>query len=175
MADSKWAIYNNEGLNIEKIKQIKSIRESVISYKDAKLVSEKEILEMPCNILVPAALENQITVLNAKNIKASIILELANWPITPEADEVLEKNKIEVIPDILANSWWVMVSYFEQVQNNQNFYWDEAEIDERLFKKITSSAKDVYDTSKHYNTSLRSAAYIIAMTRVIDAMEMRGM
>lgn len=174
MADSKGAIYNEKWLDIEKIEALKSSRQSVISYEDAKFISEKEVLKMPCDILIPAALENQITASNAGDIKAKIILELANGPTTPEADEILEKNKVMVIPDILANSWWVMVSYFEQVQNNQNFYWDEEEVDKKLFKKITSSAKDVYDTSRHYNTSLRNAAYIIAMTRVIDAMEKRG-
>ena len=90
------------------------------------------------------------------------------------ADEVLEANNIMVIPDILANAWGVMVSYFEQVQNNINFYWDEAEVDEKLYKKITKSAKEVYETGKYYNCGLRSAAYIISMQRVIRAMQNRS-
>jgi len=124
--------------------------------------------------LIPAALENQITVDNAQNIKAKIILELANGPITPKADIILEENNVTVIPDILANAGGVMVSYFEQVQNNTNFYWEEEEIDTKLNKKITFAANSVYKTALEYKSSLRSAAYIIAMQRVFNAMKDRG-
>lgn len=174
IADSKGAVYNKNGLDIKKIENLKQKKESVILYDDGVYMSEKEILFMPCDILIPAALENQITSENAINIKSKYILELANGPITPEADEILANKKIIVIPDILANSGWVMVSYFEQVQNNMNFYWDEEEIDSKLYKKITHATDDVYNTAKYYNTNLRSAAYIISMKRVMNAMEMRG-
>ncbi len=175
VSDSRWAIFNKDWLNVWEVSKIKAQRKSVISYENAKKLEDPmDILELDVDILIPAALENQITLENASRIKAWIILELANGPITPEADEVLEEKNIKVIPDILANSGWVMVSYFEQVQNNTNFYWDEAEVDSKLYKKITKAANDVYDISKYYNCSFRSAAYIISMKRVLDAMKFRG-
>lgn len=173
ISDSKWAIYDEKWIDIWEIVQIKKKRESVVNYKNWSLVWDKELLEKDCEILVPAALENQITWDNANNIKAKYILELANWPVTSEADMILYKNKVVVIPDILANAWGVMVSYFEQVQNNTNYYWDLEEVDEKLKKKITKAACQVYDTSIEYSTFLRSAAYIVAMKRVFDAMKDR--
>jgi len=146
----------------------------VIEYSDGEKLEEKEVLEIACDILIPAALENQITTKNVKDIKAKLILELANGPITPEADKVLEEMKIDVIPDILANAGGVMVSYFEQVQNNINFYWEEDEVDAKLHKKITHAACDVYNTAKEYSTTYRAAAYIVAMKRIFDAMKDRG-
>ena len=174
ISDSKWWVFNENWLNIWEISRLKILRKSVIEYEDASKLDSKEILELDVDILVPAALENQITKENASKIKAPIILELANWPITPEADTILEERNIKVIPDILANSGWVMVSYFEQVQNNINFYWDEDEVDQKLFKKITKAARDVFDTSKEFECSLRTAAYIISMKRVLNAMEARS-
>ena len=175
ISDSKWAIFNKDWLKIWEISRLKVLRKSVIEYKDAKILDNPmDILELPVDILIPAALENQITEKNAWNIKAKIILELANWPITPEADLILEENNIKVIPDILANSGWVMVSYFEQVQNNTNFYWDEEEVDSKLFKKITKASLEVFETSKYYNCSFRNAAYIISLKRVLSAMKARS-
>lgn len=174
ISDSKGGIYDSDGLNIDEISSLKAARKSVTDYDGGKKLAEKEVLELDVDILVPAALENQITDKNAEKIKAPIILELANGPITPEADKVLEEKNIMVIPDILANAWWVMVSYFEQVQNNMNFYWEEEEIDSKLHKKITSAANSVYYKADEYKTSLRSWAYIIAMQRVFDAMKDRG-
>jgi glutamate dehydrogenase/leucine dehydrogenase len=174
ISDSKWGIYDQSGLNINEISDLKANRKSVTEYDGGKILAEKEVLELDVDILVPAALENQITDKNADNIKAPIVLELANGPITPEADKVLEGKNIMVIPDILANAGWVMVSYFEQVQNNMNFYWEEEEIDKKLHKKITASANWVFYKADEYKTSLRSGAYIIAMQRVFDAMKDRG-
>ena len=175
ISDSKWAIYNTDWLKIWDISRLKTLRKSVIEYEDAeKLENPMDILQLDVDVLIPAALENQITLDNASKIKSKIILELANWPITPEADEILEENNIKVIPDILANSGWVMVSYFEQVQNNTNFYWDEDEVDLKLHKKITKAAIDVYETASYYKCSFRSAAYIISMKRVLDAMKARS-
>ncbi len=173
ISDSKGWIYNEKWLFIDKIVRLKSERKSVIEYLDAEKLTNWDILEKKCDILIPAALENQITDKNVDKINTKIILELANWPTTPEADEVLHKKWIMVIPDILANSWGVMVSYFEQVQNNTNFYWEEEEIDEKLHKKITHAANDVYNISKDAKTHLRNGAYIVAMKRVLDAMKDR--
>ena len=174
ISDSKWWIYNENGLNIDKIIELKSMRKSVTEYKNVENITNQEILEQDCDILIPAALENQITEENANNIKAQIILELANWPTIPEADEILFNKNISVIPDILANSGWVMVSYFEQVQNNTNFYWEEDEVEEKLFKKITYATQEVWKLAQEENTNLRNAAYIIAMKRILNAMKDRG-
>lgn len=174
IADSSGWIYDEKWLNLEEITSFKKQKKSLKDYEKWQKVSSKEILEMPCDILIPAALENQITKNNAWKIKASIILELANGPVTKETDEILFTNNIMVIPDILANAWGVMVSYFEQVQNNMNYYWDAEEVDTKLKTKITLAAREVYKISKEHNTFLRSWAYIIAMQRIFDAMRDRG-
>lgn len=174
ISDSNGWIFNESWLDIDKIIELKSSRKSVTHYKDAKQIWSKDVLELDVDILIPAALENQITKENVNNIKANIILELANWPITPDSDIILNKKGVIIIPDILANSGWVMVSYFEQVQNNMAYYWEEKEIIEKLHKKITFSAENVFNTSKKYNTDLRSGAYIVAIKRVLDAMKDRG-
>lgn len=173
ISDSKGWIFNIQGLDIQKISELKSQRKSVIEYTDAEVVWEKEILEKPCDILIPAALENQITNENVDNIHAEIILELANGPITPEADKVLKEKNIMVIPDILANAGGVMVSYFEQVQNDMNFYWSEEEIDNKLKNKITLAAKNVAEVAIEHQSTLREAAYIISMKRIFAAMQDR--
>lgn len=173
ISDSKWWIFNKNWLSVWEVSKLKLSRKSVTDYSDSEKLDPKDILELDVDVLIPAALENQITMENAEKIKAPFILELANGPVTPEADEILEKRDIKVIPDILANSGWVMVSYFEQVQNNMNFYWDEEEVDSKLFRKITNATIDVFNTSKEYKCGFRSAAYIISMKRVIDAMKFR--
>lgn len=174
ISDSRWWIYNENGLNIVDIMLIKDKWWSVWEYADSIKISNGDILEKECDILIPAALENQITISNADKIKAKMILELANGPITPDADEVLFYKWIIVVPDILANSGWVMVSYFEQVQNNTNYYWSEQEVDEKLKLKITNATIDVYNKSVELNTSVRNGAYVIAIKRVLDAMKARG-
>lgn len=174
ISDSRGGIYNPAGLDIAKISAIKEAKGAVHDYADATKMGEAEVLTQACDILIPAALENQITKENAPHIQAKLILELANGPTTPEADEILEKKRIAVIPDILANSGGVMVSYFEQVQNNMNYYWEEEEVDAKLHKKITHAAASVFASSQEYSCTLRDAAYIIAMKRIFDAMKDRG-
>lgn len=170
VSDSKWAIYNESWLDINKIIELKESKNSVVEYWTwAKILSNDEILEKECDILVPAAMENRITEKNADNIKSKIILELANWPINPEGDIILNKKNIVIIPDILANSWWVIVSYFEQVQNNTNFYWEEDEIDFKLKSKMQKSTDEVIFTSKKLSTNLRNWAYSISMERILDS------
>ena len=174
ISDSRGWIFNESWIDVQKISEIKKKRGSVTDYSDAEQLGEKEVLEKKCDILIPAALENQITEENADKIQAWIILELANGPITPEADKILEKNNIDVIPDILANAGGVMVSYFEWVQNDMNFYWEDDEVQEKLLKKITEAAVSVHETKQEYKTSYRSGAYIVAMKRIFDAMKDRG-
>ena len=173
ISDSSGWIYNKDWIFVDKIVELKEKRKSVIEYNDAEKVTNKKILEKACDILIPAALENQILEENADKIKAKIILELANWPTTPPADKILEKKWILLIPDILANAWWVMVSYFEQVQNNMNFYWDEEEIIEKLERKMKHATNEVYRISVNSKTSLRKSAYLVAIQRVLAAMEDR--
>ncbi len=170
ISDSNWWIYNEKWLIIDKIIDLKSNNKSVNEYIDAEKIHNWDLLEKDCDILIPAALENQITSLNANNIKANLILELANWPTTPEADEILFSKWITVIPDILANAWWVIVSYFEQIQNNTNFYWTEEEIDEKLRVKIIYATQEVYNKSVELNSNLRKWAYVIAIKKVLNAM-----
>ena len=137
-------------------------------------VSNEELLELECDVLVLAALENQITKENASKIKAGIVFELANGPVASEADEILEKNGITVIPDILANAGGVTVSYFEMVQNKQNYYWDPEEIEEKLRKQMVKAWKKVAKAKDQYGTSYRLAAFIVALTRLQEILALRG-
>lgn len=174
ICDSKWAVYNKDGLDISKIVSLKKSRKSVTEYQNWEKISNQELLEKQCDILVPAALENTITEENAANIQAPVILELANGPITPKADTILKEKNITIIPDILANAGGVMVSYFEQVQNNANFYWEEQEVAEKVEKKMKQATHDVATLQQEQNSTLRIAAYSIALKRIFDAMKMRG-
>lgn len=170
ISDSCGWVYNENWLDIDEIISLKNSYKSVIQYSNWNIFTNVELLILPCDILVPAALENQITDQNANAIKANFILELANWPVSKWADPILEKNWVTVIPDILSNSGWVIVSYFEQIQNNLNYYWPLEEVDSKLFKIITDASIDVFQTAKIHNTTLRNWAYIIAMKRIFDSM-----
>jgi glutamate dehydrogenase (NAD(P)+) len=125
-------------------------------------------------VLIPAAIENVITAKNASKIKAKIVAELANGPTTPEADDILYANGVHTIPDFLCNAGGVTVSYFEMVQNAYMYYWDEAEVYEKLDKRISAAYNSVYETSKKYKVNMRQAAYVVAVKRVVDAMKIRG-
>jgi glutamate dehydrogenase/leucine dehydrogenase len=174
IADSHGGVYDAQGLDIAQIEALKAQKKSVTELPSGEKVSETEILEKLCDILVPAALENQITQENAGKIQAKYILELANGPTNAQADEILFSAGKIVMPDILANAWWVTVSYFEGVQNSMNFYWKEKEVEERLKEKMKESARDVYMMGKKYQTFLRNGAYLVAMKRIFDAMKDRG-
>lgn len=174
IADSRWGIYDEKGLDINTISQLKKENKSVHDYVSWIKFNEKEILLQSCDILIPAALENQITSENASQIQARIVLELANGPTTPEADENLVSRWIQVIPDILANSGGVIVSYFEQVQNSYNYYWSEEEVNKLLKERISKASVWVFQTAKEKNTFLRNGAYIIALKRIFDAMWVKG-
>lgn len=170
VSDSKGAIYNAKGLDPVKVLDHKNQTSSVAGYKGSTNITNQELLELECDILVPSALENQITNANAGKIKAKIVAEGANGPTTPEADEMLYKNGVFVIPDILANSGGVIVSYFEQVQNQMNYYWTEDEVRTRLQNTIDTAFKSVLDVALTYKVNMRIAAYINAIKRVSDAM-----
>ncbi|MDP5038941.1 MAG: Glu/Leu/Phe/Val dehydrogenase, partial [Candidatus Gracilibacteria bacterium] len=174
VSDSKMGIIDENGIDIDKIILLKESKLGLDKYEYGNIVSPKDVLEVEADILVPAALENQITLENVGKIKSKIILELANGPVTPEAEEILNEKNIVIIPDILANSGGVMVSYFEQVQNNSNFYWDLDEVDSKLYKKITNATTDVWNISKEKNTNLRNGAYIISLKRIFDTLKISG-
>ncbi len=173
VSDSKGGIYNPEGLDPVKVLEHKDKTSSVVDYPSSQFITNEQLLEMECDILVPAALENQITEKNAQNIKAKIVSEGANGPVTPESDEILYRKGIFVIPDILANSGGVIVSYFEQVQNQMNYYWTEEEVRAKLKDTITKAFNDVLRMSKLHNVNMRTAAYMLAVKRVADALMAR--
>ncbi|MCW6158181.1 MAG: Glu/Leu/Phe/Val dehydrogenase [Thermoplasmatales archaeon] len=174
VSDSKGGIYNADGLDFEAVKVHKMKTGSVVGFKGAKEISNADLLELKVDVLIPSALENQITSKNAANVKAKIVLELANGPTTPDADEILVKNKVFDIPDFLANSGGVIVSYFEWVQNINGFYWDLDEVYNKLDRKVSKSFWETTETMVKYNTNPRMAAYILAVDRIAKAMKLRG-
>jgi glutamate dehydrogenase len=140
----------------------------------AKVITNGELLETDCDVLVPAALDNQITSENALNVKAKIVLELANGPTSAEADEILFKKGVTLVPDVLANAGGVTVSYFEWVQNREGYYWTEEDVLKRLKDIITKSYRDTYVLAKENNVDLRLGAFALGVKRIMDAMKLRG-
>ena len=174
ISDSKGGIYNPEGISVEKAIKHKQETGSLKGIEGAKEISNEKLLELECDILVPAALENQITKENAEKIKAKIIAEAANGPTTPEADEILHKNRKFLIPDILCNAGGVIVSYFEWIQNRTGNYWSEEEVDKKLDEKLTIAFSQMVEMAEKEKVDNRTAAYMIAMKRVVDAMKLKG-
>ncbi len=170
ISDSSGAVYDASGLDVEEVLERKKQTRSVLKGKAD--LSNSELLELDVDVLVPAALENQITSENAESIKANVILEMANGPVTPEADEILAKRGIDVIPDILANAGGVLVSYFEWAQNRNGFYWKEDEVLERLKEHMVKAFNDVLEKKKQ--VSFRTAAYLLAIERIMEAEQLRG-
>jgi len=174
ISDSRGAIVNTNGLDVKQIIELKSSRKSVTEYTDAEKITNEQLLELECDVLVPAALENVITEENAADIKAPLVLELANGPTAATGDKILTERGIKVLPDILANAGWVTVSYFEQVQNNTNYYWEEEEVNDKLGKIMRNATDGVYETANAHSVTYREAAYIVALGRLLEAMKLRG-
>ncbi|MBU2565302.1 MAG: Glu/Leu/Phe/Val dehydrogenase [Candidatus Thermoplasmatota archaeon] len=174
VSDSKGGIYSEKGLEWKAVLEHKKKTESVTGLKGTRGITNEELLELNVDVLIPAALENVITEKNVARIKAKIILELANGPTTPEADKILHKNKIFVIPDFLANAGGVTVSYFEWVQNTYGYYWEEQEVHDKLEKKMVKAFKDVLEMAEKYKVDNRTAAYMVSVNRVAEAMKLRG-
>lgn len=173
VSDSRGGIYDANGLDLDRVEQLKD-EATILDYGASYHISNEKLLELGVDILIPAALENVITQENAPRVKARIIAEAANGPTTPEADAILNKNGTIVIPDILANAGGVTVSYFEWVQNLMNYYWSEEEVLEKLQVNMVKSYNAVRDLAKEYGTDLRTAAYMISLQRVTEAMRARG-
>lgn len=173
VTSSQGGVYCAEGLDIPAI-IASGLKPSEYKADGVTAISNEALLELDVDILVPSALENAVTEKNADNIKAKVILEGANGPINHAADAVLDSKNIYVVPDILANAGGVIVSYFEWVQNLQNYYWSEEEVNSKLEKQIEDAFKTAWDTALANNTSLRTGAYMVAVSRIVEAAKLRG-
>jgi glutamate dehydrogenase (NAD(P)+) len=174
VSDVNGGIKDPNGFDVPALIQHVVATKSVMGFPGGTAVQGKDVLEIPCDILIPAALENQITRTNAAKIKARIIAEGANGPTTTQADKILNKAGVLVIPDILCNSGGVTVSYFEWVQDRQGFFWKEEEVNDRLEHIIVNSFRDVATMADEHKVSFRVAAFMLAIKRVVDAIQMRG-
>ena len=175
VSDSTGGIYNPKGLDPARVGAWKAEHGTVVGFPGADSVSNTEILEIDCEILVPAALENQITAQNAPRIQARIVAEAANGPTTPEADQILYNRGVFVIPDILCNAGGVTVSYFEWVQDMQSFFWTESRINESLHEIMDRAFESVHAMSERHSVDMRTAAYMVAVARVAEATTLRGL
>jgi glutamate dehydrogenase (NAD(P)+) len=175
VSDSKGGVYNKNGVQIGALRKHKEKKGSVVGFPESKSISNEEVLETDCTVLIPAALENQITKKNAPKISAKVVAEAANGPTTPEADDILYKNKTLLIPDVLANGGGVTVSYFEWLQNLRREAWSENQVNEMLDKNITRAFSDVYTTHDKYQVNMRKASTVLAINRVVDAIKIRGL
>lgn len=174
VSDQRGGIYNPAGIDPIAVYEHKKETGSVVGYPEADTITNGELFGLKVDILCPSALENVITGKNAGLVKATIVAELANGPTTPEADEILYDRGIQVLPDFLCNAGGVTVSYYEMVQNFNMLYWDEAEVFERLRKKMSYAYHSVLNASEKYHVNMRQAAYAVAVQRIADAMILRG-
>jgi glutamate dehydrogenase/leucine dehydrogenase len=175
VSDSTGGIYSPDGLNIPEVLAHKEKTNSVQNYKDCKNITNEELLELPCEVLIPAALENQITRKNADKIKAKMVVEAANGPTTPDADKVLYEKEICLIPDILANSGGVTVSYFEWVQNLTREQWPLETVNRKLEEKMTKAFNDVVALAEREESDMRTGALMLGVGRVANAIKTLGL
>jgi len=174
VSDSSGALYNGEGLNIDSLMAYQKDRAPLSQAAGGDHLTNRELLSLRADFLIPAALEGQITAENADEVKARFIVEGANGPTTPEADAILAGNGVTVVPDIVANAGGVIVSYFEWVQDLQFYFWEESEVNERLHRVITRAYRDVRTTAAQQGISMREAAMMLAVGRVVEATKLRG-
>jgi len=175
LSDSGGAIYNSAGLDPEAVMKTKLAEGSVDKFKGAeKVFSNEDLLVSDCDILVPAALDNQLRADNAGNVKAKIVIELANGPTTPEADEIFQKNGVTLVPDVLSNAGGVTVSYFEWTQNVSGYYWSEEEVMQKLQPIMANSFAEIWNMAEAKKVSLRESAFMLAIARIAKAMKYRG-
>lgn len=176
VSDANGGIYNPDGLNPYDLDKAVLSKKTIAGFKGATAITNAELLELRCDVLVPAALENQITAENANRINAKVIAEAANGPVSPEADEILRKKGIVVVPDILTNAGGVTVSYFEWVQNRYGLYWTEKEVNDRLEDAMVRAFKNVWAMYQQHtkDVTLRMAAYMVSIDRLAQAIKARG-
>jgi glutamate dehydrogenase (NAD(P)+) len=178
ISDQYTGLYNRNGIDVARaiahLTDPANTHRSLEGLVGCEPISNRELLELPCDILVPAALEDQITERNARNIKAYLIAEGANGPTTPAADRILSEGGITIIPDILANAGGVTVSYFEWAQDRMGYYWRESEVNQRLKEVLCENFDEVWATAQRHKTTLRTAAYMVAIRRVVDSLMTRG-
>ena len=173
ISDAYGALHDPNGLDIDYLLDRRDSFGTVTTLFE-NTISNKELLELDCDILVPAAIENQITAENAHHIKANIVVEAANGPTTAEATKILAERGILLVPDVLASAGGVTVSYFEWVQNNQGYYWTEEEVREKLYRKMVDAFENVYTTATNRNINMRLAAYMVGVRRTAEASRFRG-
>ncbi|WP_052890640.1 Glu/Leu/Phe/Val family dehydrogenase [Thermogemmatispora carboxidivorans] len=174
LSDISGGVYNPNGIDVMRALRYSQEHGGLRGLPDSEQVTNQELLELPCDVLIPAALENQLTAQNAPRVKARLIIEAANGPTTPEADRIFQDRGITIVPDILANAGGVTVSYFEWVQDLQRFFWSEDEINQRLERIMVRSFQAVKERAERQRTSLRMGAYLLAVARVAEATEVRG-
>ncbi|TLS38344.1 Glu/Leu/Phe/Val dehydrogenase [Pseudalkalibacillus caeni] len=174
ITDAGGGVYNEDGLDIDQLMDYVKKEGTVAGFNNYDGLSNEELFSADCDILVPAALENQITSMTGPTIKAKIVAEAANGPTTPEGNEAMEENGVFIIPDILCNAGGVTVSYFEWVQNTMHYFWTEQEVNERLFTKMTNAFDDVYRMKQEKKVHMRDAAYLVGVGRLANAMRARG-
>jgi glutamate dehydrogenase/leucine dehydrogenase len=174
VSDTHGALFNSEGLDPSEVLRHKMETGSVAGYSQAEAIAPEDMLALECEVLIPAALENEITMENAGKIRARIIAEAANGPVTPAADTILFENGVFGIPDILANAGGVTVSYFEWVQDRSGFFWENKEVDAYLEKRMVKAFHDVHAMARRFDVDMRRGAYCLAISRVAEATRMRG-
>lgn len=174
VADSKAGLFAESGLDIQEALRHKHETSSLAGLSGAKAISPEDIIGVDCDILLPSALENAITLANVGQVKAKIIAELANGPTTPGADKILFDNGVFLVPDILANAGGVTVSYYEWVQDQNAFFWTEKQINETLEQTMNTAFNSVHEKAEHYKTDMRTGAYVLAVERVAEATSVRG-
>jgi glutamate dehydrogenase (NAD(P)+) len=174
VSDISGGVYNVKGIDIHRALRYSKEHGALRGLPDAEAVTNSELLELPCEVLVPAALENQLTAKNASRIRARLIIEAANGPTTPDADHILNDRGIMIVPDILANAGGVTVSYFEWVEDLQRFFWAEHEINDRLESIMTRAYRASRVKADEQDTNLRLGSYLLAVARVAEATEIRG-
>jgi glutamate dehydrogenase/leucine dehydrogenase len=174
VSDSKGGVHNDRGIDPVAVMKYKTETGTVVGFPGCAPISNTDLLEVKCDILVPAALENTITLDNAEHIRARIVAEAANGPTTPGADKILFERGVLVIPDILCNAGGVTVSYFEWVQDLYGFFWTENEVNQYLERTMNSAFKEVWGTAESYRVDMRTGAYILAVSRVAEATRVRG-
>lgn len=172
--DSKAGVFSDSGIDIQAALRHKAETKSLAGLSGTKSISPEDIIGVDCDILLPSALENAITLANVGQVKAKIIAELANGPTTPGSDRVLADEGVFLVPDILANAGGVTVSYYEWVQDQYSFFWSEHQINETLEQTMRTAFKSVYETAQRYDTDMRTGAYILAVDRVAEATRVRG-